>query len=187
MDGMDGNFEPSSRDVRIFGVILLAFTGILGGLVFWSPGTLLGLALVLASAWIVSLLFNAEERRRQLLGALLPSILLACGLPVVRGVDPWLVAPAVFALLGSVAIVVMVLPSAGRAVYRTWMLAVFPAGWTFTCLILLVIYYALLTPVGLLIRLGGRDPMRRRKESGATSYWVKHRTVEDLSRYFRQF
>jgi hypothetical protein len=50
-----------------------------------------------------------------------------------------------------------------------------------------VVYYMLLTPVGLLLRLCGNDPLRRRLDRQATSYWTPRSQDVPLDRYFRQF
>jgi hypothetical protein len=48
-------------------------------------------------------------------------------------------------------------------------------------------YYLLLTPVGLVFRLIGRDPLRRRFDRNATTYWIARRPPETSDRYFHQF
>ena len=48
-------------------------------------------------------------------------------------------------------------------------------------------YDGVLTPIGLVMRWSGRDPMRRRFEREAKSYWVVRKRDEEPSRYFRQF
>jgi len=53
--------------------------------------------------------------------------------------------------------------------------------------ILAAIYYAVLTPIGLLMRLVGYDPMCRRRDANAASYWTSREPVDDVRRYFRQF
>jgi hypothetical protein len=35
-----------------------------------------------------------------------------------------------------------------------------------------VLYYGVLTPLGVLMRLAGKDPLRLRREPGAASYWL---------------
>ena len=40
-------------------------------------------------------------------------------------------------------------------------------------LLLLILFYALITPIGLLSRLFGHDPLRRRIDRAAPSYWIE--------------
>jgi hypothetical protein len=35
-----------------------------------------------------------------------------------------------------------------------------------------ILFFCVLTPLGLLMRLAGRDPMQRRRDPATTSYWV---------------
>lgn len=71
--------------------------------------------------------------------------------------------------------------------YLAWMRIFFPLGWFVSHTIVAVIYYLVVTPIGLLMRLFGRDPMQRRLDSGATTYWTPTRRETTLSQYFRQY
>jgi len=81
----------------------------------------------------------------------------------------------------------LVVPAMMRPIYVTWMIAAFPIGWTVSHLLLGTIFYLVITPIGLLLRLLGHDPMNRRFDREATTYWNEHVTGKDPSRYFRQF
>ena len=50
-------------------------------------------------------------------------------------------------------------------------------------------FYALcgIVVIGLLVRLFGYDPMQRKLEPEAKTYWLEHRTGGNPSSYFRQF
>ena len=50
-----------------------------------------------------------------------------------------------------------------------------------------IVYYIVITPVGLLVRAFGRDPLERRFEPGRKSYWKDAEKVDDAERYFRQY
>ncbi|MEE9269710.1 MAG: SxtJ family membrane protein [Candidatus Krumholzibacteria bacterium] len=71
--------------------------------------------------------------------------------------------------------------------YLGWMRAFYPLGWTVSHLVLVTIYYLVVTPIGLVLRVFRYDPLRRRRARHASSYWVEHRTGTDVSRYFRQY
>lgn len=66
-------------------------------------------------------------------------------------------------------------------------LATWPIGWAVSHAWLGLVYYAFVTPVGLLLRAAGRDPLERRIESERPSYWTQRRAVGGLERYFRQY
>ena len=71
--------------------------------------------------------------------------------------------------------------------YIGWMKAVSPIGWTISHLLLAMVYYLMITPMGLVMRLFRRDSMRRNFEPEAETYWIKRRSNGDLARYVRQF
>lgn len=83
-------------------------------------------------------------------------------------------------ILGAVA------PQALKYVFVGWIIAVFPIGWTISHVLLGFIYFVILTPIGLLVRALGNDPMNRSFDSEATSYWSDHEQAP-VARYFRQF
>jgi hypothetical protein len=64
----------------------------------------------------------------------------------------------------------------------------FALAWVNTRLILGVFFYLVLTPSGLVMRLLGKDPLRRRIERSAKSYWIRKEPVLfDKSRYENLF
>jgi ABC-type uncharacterized transport system permease subunit len=76
-------------------------------------------------------------------------------------------------------------PSLRRVMYVGWMYAFWPLGWVLSHLIMGVTYYLVITPIGLILRATGKDPMRRRFDRGARSYWTPHEEV--AGNWFRQF
>ena len=74
-----------------------------------------------------------------------------------------------------------------RLIYVGWMILAFPIGWTVSHVILAVMFYGLFTPIGLVFRLLGRDPLHRARRPELESYWAPKPTLTDLRRYFKQF
>jgi hypothetical protein len=98
--------------------------------------------------------------------------------------------PAVGALWGAglaSLTVGAVRPQAMRPLFVGWMLAVWPIGFLVSHCILAVVFYLVVTPIGLVLRLAGRDPLTRRFEPGAGSYWTEHNPDATVDRYFRQY
>ena len=62
----------------------------------------------------------------------------------------------------------------------------YPLGLAVSSLVLAAVYYAVLTPLGLVLRLGGHDPLRRRFDRAATTYWQNRAGPRDPETYFRQ-
>jgi hypothetical protein len=52
---------------------------------------------------------------------------------------------------------------------------------------MVIIYYLILTPIGLAMRLFGYDPMRMRRVVGTGSLWIERPKKIDVRRYFRQY
>ena len=79
----------------------------------------------------------------------------------------------------------LLVPSVSRVAYLALASLTFPIGWLLSHVILVLLYFVVITPVGWLMR-RFHDPMQRRFEKDARSYWiVREPTVRD--RYFRQF
>jgi len=72
-------------------------------------------------------------------------------------------------------------------IYRVWMHVVFPIGWTVTHVIMALLFFAVITPAGLLLRLFGRDPLSRRIDPNAQSYWTERRQPSPVERYFHPY
>ena len=66
------------------------------------------------------------------------------------------------------------------------MQAVAPIGWVVTHLVLATIFYGLITPMGAIMRLFGRDRLHRSFDASAESYWIAHDPSGDTARYFHQ-
>ena len=98
-----------------------------------------------------------------------------------------LAATVVWAVAVAVPAVGAAVPGLLRIVYVAMAYAAFPIGFVLSHIILAVVYYGVLTPTGLLMRLFGHDPLRRQVDPEAKTYWIKHEQPEDISRYFRQF
>ena len=85
-----------------------------------------------------------------------------------RGAEPWVVLTlvsiaAVLSLLSAIA------PSLLRPVYRGWMRFGEALGWLNTRIILSLVFFLVVTPIGLLMRLFGRSPIATAKRE---SYWT---------------
>lgn len=70
--------------------------------------------------------------------------------------------------------------------YLAWMRVTRPLGAAFSVLLLGVIYFLVVTPIGLVARLFGRDELGRRFDPAATSYWRRHSRSAEPGRYLRQ-
>ncbi len=74
-----------------------------------------------------------------------------------------------------------------RPIFVGWAYLVYPIGWTISHLLLLVIYWLVVTPIALLLRLLRHDPLARSFEPSASSYWAVREKTTQVKRYFQQF
>jgi hypothetical protein len=74
-----------------------------------------------------------------------------------------------------------------RMIYLGLILVTLPIGLAVSFTLLAAFYFLLLAPLGLFFRLIGRDPLRRKFDSTADSYWLTRRPPDKLDRYFHQF
>ena len=135
---IEKNREPTSHELKVFGLLLGPFFGLIGALVLWRIG-----------AWPVATVF-------------------------------W-----IMALL--LAIVYHSVPSIKRPMYLAWMAVMYPIGWAVSHALLALVYFGWVTPVGLLMRLFGHDPMRRRLTRPKASHWVRRKPIKNVNRYFRRY
>lgn len=123
----------------------------------------------------------ALQRFGLLMGAVFA---LLAGILFWRGSISW----AVFAVLSPIFMFTgLVVPQALRQPYRYWMLTAFMLGWTMTRILLTLAYWVVMAPMGLFLRLSGRDVLDARIDKTAASYWKKHEPVVDRGQYNKQF
>jgi len=132
------NRNPSPRELRIFGLLLVPFSSVVAYLIHRRTDVVTGPASLVAVAVIVAVVAVAAPR--------------------------WI-----------------------RPIYLVWMAACYPIGWLVSHAVLAGVYYGVLTPIALAMKAAGRDPLRRRFDRAATSYWIARGEQPETRRYFRQF
>jgi len=91
------------------------------------------------------------------------------------------------ALGGGLAIVTIFLPAALVLPTRLWMSIAGLMSFVMTPVILAVVYFGLITPIAVVQRLIGRDPLRRRAEP-SDSYWRVYRERQhDIHHYEKMY
>jgi len=85
---------------------------------------------------------------------------------------------------GLLAVLGVISPPVIRPLYVALMRLTFPIGWCVSHVVLAIMYFLLLTPIGFLVR-RFHDPMERRFEPAADSYWFPRQEAH-TDRYFRQ-
>ncbi len=71
--------------------------------------------------------------------------------------------------------------------YVVMTLVAFPIGFVVSHLMMLVIYYLVITPIALVFRVMGRDVLGRRLEPQRASYWTERSKPRDAASYFKLY
>ena len=79
---------------------------------------------------------------------------------------PWVIA-------GLLWLPALIKPDSLRPVCAAWMKIGHAIGWVNTRIILGLVFYILVLPMGLIMRLFGKDPMARKYDASASSYRVE--------------
>ena len=100
----------------------------------------------------------------------------------------WTTLPISLAALSLAAPILGLISREGlRRLYVAMCYAAFPIGFVVSHILLAFVYYCVITPIGLVMRLTGYDPLQRKLDREAETYWSPRAEVKDKSRYFRQF
>jgi len=84
-----------------------------------------------------------------------------------EAIRDWAIVPGVL-----LSVVGLIVPSMLKYLYQGWMWVGHVLGWINTRIILGILFYGIVTPMGLVMKLAGRDPMCRGFEPDATTYRV---------------
>ena len=133
---------------------------------------------------------NWNPSRKDLNGFRLISLiatgLIAGFLYAVKQVDPrWCM--AIVSVGGFIALSGFISMKLTRYIYIVLIAVTLPIGLTVSFLLMTVFYFGLITPLGCVFRLFGRDALRRRFDRRAQSYWIPHEQTTKTQRYFQQF
>jgi len=78
-------------------------------------------------------------------------------------------------------------PRTLRWPYVVAMLLTFPIGWIVSHVILAAIYFGLIMPLGLLLRLFGHKPLEMKPDPGRETYWQPRETPPEPKSHLRQY
>ena len=109
---------------------------------------------------------------------------------VLGGIRWWLTGtlPMVFLALSVTFLIVSVLlPWALRPLLAGWLKVVLAINWAMTRLLLGLVFYTMIVPARLVLRIAGDDPLNRQWEPEAASYWEDpEEQPEELEAYLGQ-
>jgi len=93
-----------------------------------------------------------------------------------------------WSIAGGVLLLGLPVPKLIMPVYIGWMHVAHAIGWFNTRLLLTLLFYLILTPTALVMRVLVKDPLDRKLDRNADTYWKPHKKREDpAASYERQF
>jgi len=136
---------------------------------------------------MIEINFNPSRRELRQFSV---ALVVACA--VIGGLLWWKLGPNRFSQvlwLGGPALAALgwISPPAMRPVFIGLSLLAFPIGYVVGFVALALVYYLLVTPIGLVFRLIGRDSMHRKFDRSADTYWIRRAKSPPVKRYFQQF
>jgi hypothetical protein len=78
-------------------------------------------------------------------------------------------------------------PAFIRPIFLLWIYAASPIGWVISHLVMGIVFYLVVTPIGIAMRLTGYDPMRRGRSRAQATSWVACDSTAPTPAYFRQY
>jgi hypothetical protein len=81
----------------------------------------------------------------------------------------------------------LVQPRLLRGLFVGLSLITFPIGWVMSYVVLTLLFCAVFVPAAAIMKLFGHDPMARKLDRSAASYWIVRKDKSQVSRYFKQF
>ena len=142
------------------------------------------------SIWAMALLeinFRPSDRELRWFSAIQLAFFLGVAYFVANKAGATTAAGSIAAASSIVAIAGLVAPRLVFPLYIAWMAAAFPIGWAMSHVLLAGVYYLVLTPLGLALRLAGKDLLERQLDRSAKTYWKERDPSPKVERYFKQY
>jgi hypothetical protein len=85
----------------------------------------------------------------------------------------------IFIAIGAVILLAgLVWPKSLAPLFKVWMTLALVLGFIMSHIILALVYYLVLSPIGLFMKILGKDPLTLRFDPKADSYWVRRKKKE---------
>ena len=135
---------------------------------------------------MISVQWNPERKQlRQFAAIWFPAFCALVGWMVGKKTGHWAGVEILWVVCAVVAVAVFLPPPLIRPVFVGLILATFPIGWVVSHVLLGVIFYGLVTPIGLILRLTGHDPLQLKPPAG-DSLWKTPVGKTGPASYLRQ-
>jgi phosphotransferase system glucose/maltose/N-acetylglucosamine-specific IIC component len=102
-----------------------------------------------------------------------------------------LASPRLGSICGGVGLALAVayyaVPRTQDAIVHGFKILTWPIQFVVSIVLLGVLFFLIMTPIGLLLRLFGRDPLAKRPQAELQTYWSRYPLDKNSSRYFRMY
>ena len=135
---------------------------------------------------MISVQWNPERRQlRQFAAIWFPAFCALVGWLVGKKTGHWTGVEIAWTACGLIAVVGFIHPPLIRPIFIGLILASFPIGWVVSHILLGFIFYGIVTPIGLILRMTGHDPLQLKPPPG-DSLWKNPTGKTDSGSYLRQ-
>jgi len=82
----------------------------------------------------------------------------------------------------------LILPTILKPLNKIWMIFAVILGWFMSRLILFILFYIVIAPIGFFLKMMGKDFLRRKSDENYKSYWeIRDKKIAEQIDYERQF
>jgi hypothetical protein len=130
--------------------------------------------------------WNPDRKQlRQFAGIWFPAFCALVGWSIARKTGHWHEVEIGWATAGIISIAGLVFPPLIRPIFVGLILLTYPIGWVVSHVLLGLIFYGIVTPIGIILRVTGHDPLQINAPLG-NSLWKSPTGKTDPASYLRQ-
>ena len=120
---------------------------------------------------------RSEIKDLKQFGSALTGILMVFGVVnFLKGRASWY--PWFFSLSGAMILLVLIAPRRIKPIFIIFTKVAHAIGWVNTRVILALIYFIFVTPIAIVMRIFGKDPLDRSIDKNEMSYWAKREAAK---------
>ena len=133
--------------------------------------------------------FNGQKRKQlRQFGLMVGGILVLIGLWKLYQGKHETVRLILWLVGGFLMVAGAIVPMLLRPVYWLWMKLAHLLGWVNTRLLLGIIFFVIITPMAIVMKVLGRDALNRKIDKNVNSYWIPRPPIESVKEHCeRQF
>jgi hypothetical protein len=92
-----------------------------------------------------------------------------------------------FAVAALFGVVGLIKPTAIRLLFIVASIVTYPIGWLMSQILLALMFYGVITPIGFFWRIRGRDTLQLRSQPKQPTFWIKRGPQPPPDRYLKPF